>query len=82
MDGKINRSMEGGKKRRNGRAIQRHTWKEEQRVKRGKGGWREEGSNALFLKTCGMIWGPSPFILKGALQKEKKKEVFYNWIAL
>ena len=82
MDGKINRRMEGGKKRRNGRAIQRHTWKEEQRVKRGKGGWREEGSNALFLKTCGMIWGPSPFILKGALQKEKKKEVFYNWIAL
>ena len=43
MDGKINRSMEGGKKRRNGRAIQRHTWKEEQRVKRGKGVGQDGG---------------------------------------
>lgn len=76
MAGKINRSMEEGKERRNGRAIQRHTWKEEQRMKRGKRGWREEGSNALFLKTCGMAWGPSPSIVKGVLQKEKRRKCF------
>ena len=52
MDGKINRSMEGGKKRRNGRAIQRHTWKEEQGVKRRKGGWRRKALTLYFLKNA------------------------------
>ena len=52
MAGKINRSMEGGKKRRNGRAIQRHTWKEEQGVKRRKGGWRRKALTLYFLKNA------------------------------
>ena len=40
------------------------------------GRMEEEGSNALFLKKCGMVWGPSPSIVKGILQKEKRRKCF------
>ena len=71
--------MKRGKERRNGRAIQRHTWKEEQRVREEREDGGRKALKLYFLKHEADDLGSIAFYCKGSFAEERRKCFTIGW---